>query len=152
MWDIRKSLEVYGEVYGYTCVEQAWLRAKLPPNVIMAMASESRCEFFSPSYACPLCSGFIVRTYKLWLSHLRHVHSHDANFHVVCGVNSCPRSFRVFSTLYSHVYRSHRHMLDSRDKMPTDVEYVSPEVGEEQATTSSALPTEHMSMDATLYG
>ena len=39
-------------------------------------------------------------------------------------------------------------MLDSRDKMPTD-EYVSPE---EQATTLSALPTEHVSMDATLYG
>ena len=118
-------------------------------DVIMAMESESRCESLSSSYACPLCPGFIVRTYKLWLSHLRHVHSHDANFHVVCGVNSCPRSFRVFSTLYSHVYTSHRHMLDSRDRMPTDVEYVSPE---EQATTLFALPTEHVSINATLYG
>ena len=77
-------------------------------------------EASSPTYSCPLCHNFVVLTYKLWMSHLRHVHSHDSNFHVVCGVDSCPRTFRVFATLYSHVYRSHRYMLERREKTCTD--------------------------------
>lgn len=77
----------------------------------------------SSGYCCPLCEGFVVPTYRLWLSHLRHIHSHDPNFHVTCGVNSCPRTFRVFSSLYSHVYRSHRNMLERRESVvATDCE------------------------------
>ena len=63
---------------------------------------------------CPLCSDFHVQTYKLWLGHLRHVHSHDPNFHVTCGIESCPATFKNFSTLYSHVYRKHRSKIEKR--------------------------------------
>lgn len=66
-------------------------------------------------HTCPLCSDFHVQTYKLWLGHLRHVHNHDPDFHVTCGIGSCPATFKKFTTLYSHVYRKHRNMIEKRD-------------------------------------
>ena len=98
----------------------------------------------SSGYCCPLCEGFVVPTYRLWLSHLRHIHSHDPNFHVTCGINSCPRTFRVFSSLYSHVYRSHRDMLEKRGSaVATDCEeFGHSSVAESASEMSSISGTE----------
>ena len=56
---------------------------------------------------CPLC-GFFSPSLTLHVSHFRLVHSKDANFCVVCGIDGCGQEFRAFSAYNSHVYRRHR--------------------------------------------
>lgn len=75
----------------------------------------------SSSFHCPLCSGVFLPSYRAWLSHLRHVHAHDPNFHITCGVDSCPSTFRKFTTLYSHVYRKHKQLLEPRERGSNNV-------------------------------
>ena len=60
-----------------------------------------------------------MKTYRNWLGHLRHVHSHDPNFFVMCEVDGCPSTFRKFTALYSHVYRKHRSMLELKKQLPS---------------------------------
>lgn len=55
---------------------------------------------------CSMCS-FEAPTVKLVLSHLRSVHSSDPRFNVMCGIGGCARTYRTFSGLHSHIYRSH---------------------------------------------
>lgn len=61
----------------------------------------------STGYACPFC-GDISSMLKLYVSHLRVIHSKDANISVLCGVRGCREVFRTFSAFNSHVYRHHR--------------------------------------------
>ena len=56
---------------------------------------------------CPLC-GSLSLTFKLYVSHLRLVHSKDPSFHIMCEVGGCREVFRAFSAFNSHVYRHHR--------------------------------------------
>lgn len=55
---------------------------------------------------CPMCS-FKCPSIAILLSHLRLVHSNDPRFLVCCGINSCTKTSRSFSSLYTHVYRHH---------------------------------------------
>ena len=59
------------------------------------------------SYFCPLCS-YPTTTLKLYVSHLRVIHSKDPSFAVICGVGGCREVFRTFSAFNSHIYRRHR--------------------------------------------
>ena len=56
---------------------------------------------------CPLC-GSPSLTFKLYVSHLRLVHSKDSSFKIMCGVDGCREVFRAFSAFSSHIYRHHR--------------------------------------------
>ena len=56
---------------------------------------------------CPICSSTSL-TLKLYVSHLRIVHSNDPAFNVMCGVGGCREVFRAFSAFNSHIYRHHR--------------------------------------------
>lgn len=101
-------------------------RARLREGVVYAVDTPARTAYAmasSSSFPCSLCSSpFYLPTYRLWLGHLRHVHAHDSDFYVVCGVDSCPSTFRKFTTLYSHVYRKHRQMLETRTKSAVDTQ------------------------------
>ena len=55
---------------------------------------------------CPMCS-FEAPTVRLVLAHLRSVHSNDPRFNVMCGIDGCARTYRKYSGLHSHLYRSH---------------------------------------------
>ena len=59
------------------------------------------------SYSCPLCKTESP-TLKLYVSHLRVVHSKDPSFGIICGVGGCREVFRTFSAFNSHIYRHHR--------------------------------------------
>ena len=62
---------------------------------------------------CWICYNFAGRTLKGVLRHMRSVHSHESNFHLVCGINSCPRTYTKFPSFKKHLYRHHRCQLDS---------------------------------------
>ena len=59
---------------------------------------------------CPICGSFSI-SLKLFVSHLRLVHSSDPSFHIMCGIDDCREVFRAFSAFNSHVYRHHRAAL-----------------------------------------
>ena len=58
-------------------------------------------------YVCPMCS-FESPTRALNLSHLHLVQRNDPRFNMLCGIGGCTHTSRTFSSLYSHIYRSHR--------------------------------------------
>ena len=62
----------------------------------------------SSKFLCPICYRFASLKFKGILRHIGSVHSNDANFNVVCGVTSCPRTFKTFHAYKKHLYRSHR--------------------------------------------
>ena len=53
-------------------------------------------------YLCPLCSS-PSPTLKLYVSHLRVMHSKDPSFSILCGVGGCREVFRTFSAFNSHI-------------------------------------------------
>lgn len=59
---------------------------------------------------CPLCESLSL-SFKLYVSHLRVVHSKDPSFNIMCGVDGCREVFRAFSAFNSHVYRHHRAVV-----------------------------------------
>ena len=50
---------------------------------------------------CWICYDFSGTSLRRVVQHIHSVHSHDANFRVVCGINGCPKR-------YKHIYRHHK--------------------------------------------
>ena len=63
-------------------------------------------------WECPLCSHFAAPTLKTVVRHIGAVHSHDPAFHVRCGVEDCPRTYRNYHTYKKHMYTKHRSLLN----------------------------------------
>ena len=76
------------------------MRARAQNQFVMA---SSQCV----TWQCPICSSTSL-TLKLYVSHLRLVHSKDPAVNIMCGVEGCREVFRAFSAFSSHVYRHHR--------------------------------------------
>ena len=55
---------------------------------------------------CPLCSSSFA-TVSVFMTHLRMIHSHEAGFHIQCGLQGCKRTFKNFHTYRNHVYSLH---------------------------------------------
>ena len=59
-----------------------------------------------------MCFHFAAPTLKAVVRHVGAVHSHDPMFHVRCGVEDCPRTYRNFLTYKKHMYTKHRSVLN----------------------------------------
>ena len=59
---------------------------------------------------CHLCE-YYCPSLRLFVSHLRLVHSQDPNFNIVCNIAQCTEVFRSFAAFNTHVYRKHRTSL-----------------------------------------
>ena len=57
---------------------------------------------------CWICYDFSGTSLRRVLRHIHSVHSHDANFRVVCGINGCPRRYKKFPSFKKHIYRHHK--------------------------------------------
>ena len=60
---------------------------------------------------CWSCYDFAARSLKRFICDTRSVHSHEHNFIVVCGINSCPRTYKKFSSFKRHLYH-HKEIVD----------------------------------------
>ena len=65
------------------------------------------------SWRCPLCSYFAAPSLKGTMRHIGSVHAHESNFHVICGIQGCPRSYTNFHTFKKHMYQKHRETLEA---------------------------------------
>ena len=95
-------------------------------------------------YVCPLCSASFP-TLKLYVSHLRVLHSKDPAFNILCGVGGCREVFRTFSAFSSHVYRHHRCDMGIVESVPPSLPQ-SPTSDRTEQT--DAAPTETMEYDS----
>ena len=58
---------------------------------------------------------------SVYLSHLRLIHAHEADFQVPCGLQGCQRTFQNFYTYRNHVYSMHDlNALDDTTNEITD--------------------------------
>ena len=51
---------------------------------------------------CSLCHSFSSHSMASVLRHIGAVHAHEPGFHIVCGIDGCPRTYRNY-----HSYRKH---------------------------------------------
>ena len=56
---------------------------------------------------CPLCRSFASKNLKGIVRHIGRVHSHDANFHICCGLDGCHRTYKKFVSYKKHMYQRH---------------------------------------------
>lgn len=61
-------------------------------------------------FPCPMCR-FRTSTHSERVSHLRLVHSGDAEFDVTCTINGCKNRYQNCGTFVTHVYRRHRDVI-----------------------------------------
>ena len=75
-----------------------------------------------------MCLGFVAGSLRLLLSHMRRSHASDPNFHVLCGLDDCPRTYRRFISFRNHLIRSHNFKLTDKDNQRSEVLENDPEV------------------------
>ena len=61
---------------------------------------------------CSLCEWFAAVSLKVVMHHIGSVHMHEAGFHICCGIDGCPRTYKNFASYRQHLYRVHRDVLD----------------------------------------
>ena len=72
-------------------------------------------------YRCNLCVHFTCQTLRSLISHLGRVHKNDNGFHVLCGIDSCARTYKNFFSLRNHFIRKHGAILNGEQE-PDDLE------------------------------
>ena len=92
-------------------------------------------------WKCPICMS-PSPTFKLYVSHLRLVHSKDPSFKIMCGVDNCREVFGAFSAFNSHVYRHHREIIFGGSTMEPQQPPLLPMCGD-----SNQLPGHSFELD-----
>lgn len=59
---------------------------------------------------CPRCPYFSDQFTKV-LNHIGFVHGAENNFSILCGIDGCPSSYKLFSSYRTHIYRCHKQVL-----------------------------------------
>ena len=72
-------------------------------------------------FVCPLCYRSASTRMKGLIRHIGIVHSQQPNFHIVCGISGCPRTYNNFLSYKKHVYKKHKLYLDIEDGNHQDV-------------------------------
>lgn len=73
-------------------------------------------------YACykPECSHLPFKSFQRLVAHIRRTHSHDPNFLITCGIPGCCKTYRLFSSFESHIYRNHSELLEEETEQASD--------------------------------
>ena len=61
---------------------------------------------------CWLCYKVAAPDLKGVIRHMAVVHAHESEFHIICGIAGCVRSYSNFYSFRRHVYRKHREHLN----------------------------------------
>ena len=78
-------------------------------------------------YRCSMCVGYLTVSLTELLDHLRRSHSNDPSFHVLCGLDGCPRTYKRVVSFRNHLIRKHNiygkeiEPIMNNDDVPRDV-------------------------------
>jgi hypothetical protein len=64
-------------------------------------------------YKCNFCYGFTTAELDRLLNHVGRCHSAEPNFHAVCGLDDCTRTYTSYHAYRNHV-RKHHPMNQAR--------------------------------------
>ena len=67
------------------------------------------------SYICSICNHFTTTTMAAVLKHVGCVHAHEPNFHIVCGIQGCPRTYKNYHSFRKHLRRHHPDCMSSNE-------------------------------------
>ncbi len=68
---------------------------------------------------CPICHTFAARNLKGIVRHIGSIHAFEPGFSVVCGLGSCPRTYRNYHGYRKHLYQKHPHFMQVTTKSST---------------------------------
>ena len=54
------------------------------------------------NYTCVICNHFCATSMTGVLKHIGLVHAHEPNFHVSCGIQGCPRTYKNYYSFRKH--------------------------------------------------
>ncbi len=75
-----------------------------------------------------MCLGFVAGSLRLLLNHMRRSHASDPNFHVLCGLDDCPRTYKRFISFRNHLIRKHSFKLTDQDDQGIGMLQNEPEI------------------------
>ena len=79
------------------------------------------------AYRCSMFVGYLTVSLTELLGHLRRSHSNDPSFHVLCGLDGCPRTYKRVVSFRNHLIRKHNiygkenEPIMNNDDVPRDV-------------------------------
>lgn len=59
------------------------------------------------AWKCAICLLVFTLTLRTLLQHINRNHAASPNFHIICGINQCPREYTRFHSFYKHVRKTH---------------------------------------------
>ncbi len=65
-----------------------------------------------------LCHHFAATRLLRVLTHIRQVHAFEADFHVTCGIDGCPKTYDNFHSYRKHLYNQHNDKLHPTSTHP----------------------------------
>ena len=80
------------------------------------------------------------------MAHIKRTHSHDLNFLVTCGTPGCCKTYRLFSSFKSHIYRNHSELLEETEQV--NDEDISDQEDSECPDSPDALSSMDESVDS----
>ena len=111
----------------------------------------------SRPWRCPLCHTFAARIIKGVLRHMGAVHAHEANFHVTCGIQGCPRTYSNYHSYKKHMYQKHREILEVgtvpsiSEVQPDVVEPIETDDADDGRSDTSTQPARNEKKQSALF-
>lgn len=75
---------------------------------------------------CSVCDTYLASTIQQLLSHIGRCHRHDPNFHCVCGIDGCTRTYKKYFSWRKHILRVHKNINEEN----INENYCHPDVDE----------------------
>lgn len=71
-------------------------------------------------FKCSFCDNFAAPTFGGVYRHIAALHKYDPNFHICCGIDGCPATFKKVESWRSHIFRKHRKLDFSQISTPQE--------------------------------
>lgn len=103
-------------------------------------------------FSCTYCNSFSAFSMLGVLRHVGRVHSNDPGFHIVCGINECPRTFKKYYSFRKHVRRCHKDALTQTNiTIQSEVDEDPEEEGINESNESALEPAEKRIRSSALF-
>ena len=66
-------------------------------------------------FRCSVCLEFVSESIQTLVKHIGRIHRNEPNFHVVCGIDGCAKTFKNFLSFKNHLIRKH-NIVAKNDK------------------------------------
>ena len=66
---------------------------------------------------CSICAVFAADDLKTLLNHIGRCHRNDPNFHCVCGIDGCAKTFKKYYSWRKHIQKKHEMQMRVNDNV-----------------------------------